>query len=97
MSAWKCNSCGGTYSDTCPDGWAYYHACPPAGIDAAGAAISRPNPRDENLRLSLTASPGAIKAEGLGRTAMLEGQPAPSPPPEQPGFLLSLWYAITGR
>ena len=24
---WKCNSCGATYSDTNPDGTAYYHVC----------------------------------------------------------------------
>lgn len=39
MTKFRCNACGGSYTDVQPDGTAYYHACPP------GTAT----PRDENI------------------------------------------------
>jgi hypothetical protein len=29
MSRWKCNTCGGEYEDVTPDGYLYFHVCPP--------------------------------------------------------------------
>lgn len=60
MSKWKCNACGGTYSDTQRDGSLYFHACGPEIVHAGEAdgqgQIVKPrvererhNKRDENL------------------------------------------------
>lgn len=60
MSTWKCLSCGATYSDTSPGGYAFYHACPtekvtPGVFDARGNLVTPekrepfPNRRDENV------------------------------------------------
>lgn len=47
MRTYKCNSCGGTYSDVMPDGGAYYHVCP------EGA-------RNENVRLDVIERDGKL-------------------------------------
>lgn len=58
MSKYKCNSCGGVYSDHTSDGMDYYHVCPPekvvhAEFDADGKVLTaekrvpHENPRDE--------------------------------------------------
>jgi len=60
MANFRCNSCGGTYSDTQADGLGYYHQCPPevitpSAFDAAGNITKpekrdpRPDIRDENF------------------------------------------------
>jgi hypothetical protein len=93
---WQCNSCGGTYSDTCAGGLAYYHACPPLTGTIPGPLADQPNKRDENLASTARGTTRAIKAEGLGRTlAELIPPPAP-PPPEEPGIFARLWKTLTG-
>jgi hypothetical protein len=48
MSRWRCHACGGTYDDPQPDGWRYFHACPP--VRDPITSTERPNPghRDES-------------------------------------------------
>jgi len=64
MAKYRCNSCGGTYSDVLQDGTAYYHACGPIhnpafNLDSAKGpldtrdSIERPNKRDENAPVTL--------------------------------------------
>ena len=57
MTKYKCNSCGGEYSDTCADGLAYYHACPLEKI-TENEYKERSDKRDENA---------GKKLEGKGR------------------------------
>ena len=45
----KCNGCGGTYSDSQLDGTLYFHACPPLPPDENAVVAERPNKRDENI------------------------------------------------
>lgn len=56
----RCNTCGGEYEPELPDGYTYYHRCPPTRIkkrtaipDKPGEFTieyeSRPNIRNENL------------------------------------------------
>lgn len=37
MTTWKCNSCGGQYQDSQPNGGAYFHVCPAEKITAHSA------------------------------------------------------------
>jgi len=97
MSMYQCGSCGGTYSDTCPDGSLYFHVCPPLGIDAAGNAVPRPNARNENPVFAAGAPPVAIVAEGKGRTLLPTGPPVPTPPAAQPGIIARVVGLFTGR
>jgi hypothetical protein len=32
MSRWRCNTCGGEYEDVTPDGYLYFHVCPPIPV-----------------------------------------------------------------
>ena len=61
MIKYKCNSCLGEYSDTCADGLAYYHACPPVQIKEDVYA-ERSDKRDENA---------GKKLEGKGREEVI--------------------------
>jgi ssDNA-binding Zn-finger/Zn-ribbon topoisomerase 1 len=56
----KCNSCGGIYNTTQPDGSRYFHACAPIpnptyqpdptkGTVVLQQTVERPNKRDENI------------------------------------------------
>jgi len=68
MADHRCKPCLGTYNDTTPDGYQYFHSCAPTGQDK-GNPVERPGKRDENL---IFAAPGQKdppreKAPGAGR------------------------------
>lgn len=66
----RCLACFGEYSDKCPDGSVYFHACPPLDIDQAGLVFQEAiNKRDEN---PVADSGGAARPrlEGLGRVRL---------------------------
>jgi hypothetical protein len=60
MTTLQCNSCGGLYNTTQPDGSLYFHACP----DSVPVA----DRRDENVPDMRPESKGIIKAAGKGVT-----------------------------
>ena len=62
MSKFQCKTCLGIYNDTCPDGLAYYHACPDK-LERNDKNKQRKDKRDEN--------PGR-KTEGKGRVKLEE-------------------------
>jgi len=62
MSKFQCKTCLGIYNDTCPDGLAYYHACPDK-LEGNDKYKPRKDKRDEN--------PGR-KSEGKGRVKLEE-------------------------
>jgi hypothetical protein len=64
MAQFKCNACGGTYTDPQADGARYFHACAPIVVSPAVgdptkpsfvAAVYGPRPgaRDENVVLAV--------------------------------------------
>ncbi len=66
----RCNTCGGSYTDTLVDGMDYFHACPPIAVPGAQPDPALPgftppleheraDKRDENLPA------GIVFAEGL--------------------------------
>lgn len=74
MASFKCNSCGGTYSDTQADGTSYFHACAPetiepAEFDATGKRTKeekrtpRTDVRDENFVRGLVLVDGKPKLQ----------------------------------
>lgn len=81
MSRWRCNSCGGTYSDVLPDGILYFHACPPDRVGAGGERIPIANPRDENIRPGVTI---AIQSGGPTRVMGPDGQVIDADPDHPP-------------
>lgn len=62
----QCQACGATYSDACPDGALYFHACGPVVDPKTGATAPRANTRDENVSLKLDGTAAGIKAQGAG-------------------------------
>jgi hypothetical protein len=96
MSLWQCGSCGGTYSDTCPDGSLYFHACPPIKLDTASNPLYSPDRRDENLLSLYSDAIGVIRAEGKGRAPAPAAAPDTAPPPAPAGFVARVWNALTG-
>lgn len=82
----KCNSCGGIYSTTQPDGSRYFHACPPIPNPAyntdpkKGAVdlretIEQPNKRDENVsHTDTTTQQPVVISGGLGVTEFVKGE-----------------------
>jgi hypothetical protein len=67
---WQCNSCGGKYNDTMPDGGNYAHSCPVMMLDSDGETVLRPYPRNENLVVSRQRIETGIIAEGKGVTCL---------------------------
>jgi hypothetical protein len=64
MSTFKCNACGGTYTDPQTDGVRYFHACAPIVVKPAEGEPGtpgfvpavygpRPDHRDENVVVEL--------------------------------------------
>lgn len=78
MSLWKCNACGGTYSDIGLDGAIYMHACAPGPPDAHGAQAELPNKRNENVVVGVGGLALDIVAPGAGVMPM-QGQPTSEP------------------
>lgn len=73
MARWKCNACGGVYSDTHTNGNVYHHNCGPLPPDEHGVEKERPNRRQENFKRARGEAPTDIVAEGAGVTPM-DGQ-----------------------
>ena len=85
----KCESCGGIYDDTMPDGSAYYHACPPETKEARNEntppglqyfdrkphLVAR-DPNDPARRIA-TPVDSTIVAEGKGRSEAKRPEPKP--------------------
>lgn len=47
MARYRCNTCGGVYSDVLPDGLRYYHRCPPLRrlvVERAGGRLETVDP-----------------------------------------------------
>lgn len=77
MARWRCQSCGGTYSDTQRDGTLYFHACPPDHIDERGERVPIPNRRDENIRPGLwirTGVDGTVTVVDTDGQVVAEGE-----------------------
>ncbi len=81
MSKWRCNSCGGTYSDTQADGSLYYHVCagvehirnenPPANLLVVDGRMVRATPHPEEPgQVRYTPAEFEILSEGAGRTLL---------------------------
>lgn len=70
MRKLQCNTCGGTYADTEPDGMLYFHACPPQSFDPTGKAIPFANPRNENILTDEKGTVLGIVSVGLGVTVL---------------------------
>ena len=80
VMASKCNTCGGTYQPTQPDGSLYFHACAPIPNPAYQVdpkkgqvilqdTIERPNKRDENIaHIDPQTKQPVLKSEGAGVT-----------------------------
>jgi hypothetical protein len=67
---WCCNSCGGKYNDTMPDGGNYAHSCPSVMLNSDGETVPRPDPRSENILVSRQRIETGIIAEGKGVTCI---------------------------
>ena len=65
MARYRCNTCGGEYDDLLPDGYLYFHACPPVTDPVTGQVIERPEKRDENILQD--PATGLVRARALGR------------------------------
>lgn len=69
MARKRCVSCGGEYDQTLPDGYRYFHACPPVFNKVTGLHVERADKRDENVRLVDDGKGGTVaqaKREGKG-------------------------------
>lgn len=62
----KCRACGGSYSDTQPDGSEYAHVCGPLPADKKNPERERPDKRDENIVVGAGGKALGIKSEGAG-------------------------------
>ncbi len=65
----RCNACGGEYSDVQADGSIYHHACPPSPPNKKGETPEREIRRDENVarrRRGSAVRVTGIVSEGFG-------------------------------
>lgn len=72
MEIRQCNTCGGVYRTTLPNGMAYYHACPLVEHPDSHEWVPHPQQRNENIVGHDAKGNALIIAEGTGYTLVDE-------------------------